>query len=343
MGHRVGILIALGIGITLLQTPAAAAVPFQFPTANHALLQPDGDAAFFVGTPGRTWTAGSYGCVRSSGFQFHEGADIRSVQRDKRNEPTDPVRATADGWIVYVSRKAGLSNYGRYAVVGHRVEGLEIYSLYAHLETILPQWEPGKWIAAGEQIGVMGRTSNTRQRISKDRAHLHFELTLLLNEGYPAYFRQLYPKGKNDHGMWNGLNLVGMDPAAILRAQTEQGAAFSLRDYLRERPALFRVRVKKTRFPWLNRYRPLILRGDISDPAQIAGYEIAFDYSGLPYQLQPLTQTALEAAPLMEPLGVDEALLSEHRCRKMIVKTGAKWRLTAKGRQHIELLTFAPR
>ena len=33
--------------------------------------------AFTVGTIGRPWTSGQFGCVRSEGFKFHEGLDIR--------------------------------------------------------------------------------------------------------------------------------------------------------------------------------------------------------------------------------------------------------------------------
>src|SRR5262249_38838885 len=109
------------------------AQPFQFPTANHALLEKGGEEKFFVGTTGKPWTTGTFGCVRTDGHQLHEGLDIRCLQRDKHGEPTDPVMATADGEVAYINRKAGLSNYGNYIVVRHQIGGIEIYSLYAHL------------------------------------------------------------------------------------------------------------------------------------------------------------------------------------------------------------------
>ncbi len=329
------------LAFSLLGAYAQAASVFQFPTANHTLLQENGDAHFFVGTPGRPWTAGSFGCVRSSGYQFHEGADIRSIARDKRNEPTDPVLCTADGWVVHTNRKAGLSNYGKYVVVGHKVEGLEIYSIYAHLSRVNDEWKPGKWIAKGAQIGIMGRTSNTRQRISKERAHLHFEITLLANHEFPDFFKKKYPKGRNDHGIWNGQNLIGIDPAEVFRAQAASPAGFKLRDYLREQAPLFKLRVHQTEFAWIKRYRPLILRSPELSHEQVDGYEIAFNYGGLPYQLKPI---AIENPPAGEPwelIHVDEAVYQKHPCRKLVIKTGAKWRLTAKGRQLIELLLFA--
>ncbi len=330
----------LGIALLTTQPALKSEVHFAFPTANHALTEEAGEEAFFVGTPGKPWQSGSFGCGRSSGYQFHEGADIRAVQRDKRNEPTDPVLSTADGWIVYTSHKSGLSNYGKYVVIGHKIEGLEVYSLYAHLSSILPEWKPGKWIRSGQQVGVMGRTSNTRQRISKERAHLHFELALVINEHYPSYFKKLYPKGINDHGIWNGQNLLGMDPAKIFKQQQAEPETFSLRTFLREKNAMFSVQVSQLDFPWSKRYLPLILKPTDFPPEQTNAYEISFDFSGLPFQLKPLS---LEAPPKHQswtPLRVNEQIQKDNPCRKLIVKTGAKWKFTAKGNQLLEALLF---
>ena len=94
---------------------------------------------FFAPTaPDKPWTSGSFGCVRNNGTRLHEGLDIRHLQTDQHGEPTDPVMATADGTVVYFSTKPSLSNYGRYIVIRHVVEGIEIYSLYAHLSASGP-------------------------------------------------------------------------------------------------------------------------------------------------------------------------------------------------------------
>ncbi len=109
----------LGLGASLL-----AQQPFQFPTANHALYDNGNELKFFAPTaPDKPWTTGSFGCVRTDGRQMHEGLDIRCLQRDRRGEPTDPVMATADGMVVYFSMKPALSNYGRYIVIRHVIEG----------------------------------------------------------------------------------------------------------------------------------------------------------------------------------------------------------------------------
>ena len=143
-------------------TGALAQQPFQFPTANHALFEPGNESNFFAPTaPDKPWMTGNFGCVRTDGRQMHEGIDIRCLQRDKRGEPTDPVMATADGTVVYFNTKPSLSNYGNYIVLRHVVEGVEIYSLYAHLREIRPGLKIGQPVKAGETIATMGRTSNT--------------------------------------------------------------------------------------------------------------------------------------------------------------------------------------
>jgi murein DD-endopeptidase MepM/ murein hydrolase activator NlpD len=205
---------------------------FQLPTANRALFDPDGGAErFFVGTTAKPWTSGQFGCVRSDGRQMHEGLDIKCLQRDKRGEPTDAVRATAAGTVVYVNTRANLSNYGHYVILRHNVEGIEIYSLYAHLSEALVH--QGAKVNAGDQIAIMGRTSNTHERISKERAHVHFELNVVLNDRFAAWYRRTEPNQRNDHGNWNGHNLLGLDPRLILLAQQKEGDRFSILNFIR--------------------------------------------------------------------------------------------------------------
>src|SRR5436190_6192545 len=152
--------------------------PFQLPTANRALFEKGGEERFFVGTVGKPWTSGCFGCVRSDGGQMHEGLDIRCLQRDKRGEPTDPVLASCDGTVAYINPRVSASNYGKYVVLRHLIENMEVFTLYGHLSEFAPGLQAGKAVKAGDAIAVMGRTSNTRERISQERAHVHFEINL---------------------------------------------------------------------------------------------------------------------------------------------------------------------
>ena len=269
--------LSLGLGASLF-----AQSPFQFPTANHALYEMGDELKFFAPTaPDKPWTTGSFGCVRTDGRQMHEGIDIRCLQRDRHGEPTDPVMATADGTVVYFSTRPALSNYGKYVVIRHIIEGIEIYSLYAHLSEIQPGLAVGKPVKAGEVIATMGRTSNTSETITKDRAHVHFELNVFVNEGFASWYKQTFPKQRNDHGIWNGQNLNGIDVREILLAEHNPAAKFSLLNFIRGQTELCRVLVRSTNFHYLKRYPMLVLPNPIAQKEGVAGYEIALNYNGV--------------------------------------------------------------
>ncbi|MBI4660459.1 MAG: M23 family metallopeptidase [Verrucomicrobia bacterium] len=313
---------------------------FSFPTANRALLESDGEEKFFVGTVGKSWASGIFGCVRTDGQQFHEGLDVRCLQRDRRGEPIDPVLAAADGTVVYVNHKPGLSNYGQYVIVRHLVEGLEIYSVYAHLSEVREGIASGREVRLGEHIAIMGRSTNTRQGISKDRAHVHFELNLLANERFPEWYRNNFPDQRNDHGRWNGQNLLGVDPRLVLLSQEREGGRFRFLEFLRNQTELCRVVVRTTSFPWLLRYTPLIRRNRIADQEGVAGYEIALNYTGLPFQLIPRSASEIAGRAQTQLLSVNEAEQAKHPCAHLVTKRGGRWELTRAGLRRLDLITY---
>jgi murein DD-endopeptidase MepM/ murein hydrolase activator NlpD len=317
----------------------ASAQSFQLPTANHALFETIGGESFFVGTVGKPWTTGMFGCVRSDGWQMHEGLDIKCLQRDRRGEPIDPVMASADGTVAYFNTKTALSTYGKYIVLRHRVDGIEVYTLYAHLGEVRGDLRPGQSVKAGESIATMGRTTNTREGISKERAHVHFEIDLFVNERFSDWLQQTFPGTRNDHGEWNGRNLLGLDPRLVLLAQHEQGPKFSLLHFIRNQAELCRVVIRDTNFPWLRRYTPLIKRNAVAEREGVAGYEIALNYNGVPYQLIPRAGSELTSQSRVHLLSVNEAEQQSHPCRKLVIKRGANWQLTSAGQHLIDLLT----
>lgn len=326
------------IGFAVLPCAAALAqTPFQFPTANHALYESGGETRFFAPTaPDKPWTSGGFGCVRNNGWRMHEGLDIHSLQHDRHGEPTDPVMATADGTVAYFSKKPGLSNYGNYVVLRHFVEGIEIYSLYGHLSEVRSDLRVGASVKAGEVIGTMGRTSSA-ELILKGRAHVHFELDVLINDNFAAWFRKNSTE-RNDHGEWNGQNLNALDAREILLA--ERGGKFSLLNYLRSQTEMFRVVVRATNFPYLRRYPALVLKNPVAEKEGIAGYEIALNYNGIPFALMPRAESELKSRSKVQLLSVNEPEYRAHPCRKLVVKRGSRWQLTDAGKRQIELLIY---
>ncbi len=271
---------------------------------------------------------------------MHEGLDIKCIQRDSVGEPTDPVLATADGTVVYFNTQPSLSNYGNYIVLRHHIDGLEVYSLYAHLKRIREELKIGRAVKSGDFIATMGRTTNTREGISRERAHVHFELDLLVNSGFPRWYKQAFPSQRNDHGEWNGQNLLGLDPRLVLLEQHRLGTNFSLVKWVRSQAELCRVLVRATDFPWLQHYPALIERNLMADKEGVAGYEISLNYNGVPYRLIPRAASEIKTKARFQLLSVNEEEYRKHPCRRLISKRGNHWVLARNGNNLLELLTY---
>lgn len=328
-------------------SPVAAAAntetslpPLLLPTPNTALLQPDPGENYFVGTAGKPWTHGGYGCTRTGGWQFHEGIDIRPVQRDGRGEAADAILATADGLVAYVNPHAGRSAFGIYIVIQHRISDIELYSVYAHLAEVQAGIAPGQRVRAGEVIAKMGRTANTRQQITKDRAHLHFELALIANPRYPEWLNTSVPGARNDHGLWNGQNLIGLDPQTLLLSSYRFPNTFDLVRYLRVQQELCRIAVRVRDFDFLRRYTPLVQRRTDIAPADIAGHEIHLDYAGIPIRIYPRTDAELPSQQRYHLLAVNEEEYAKNPCRRIVTRQGNQFSLGRNGIQFLDLLTF---
>ena len=313
---------------------------FQLPTANRYLFDRKHQERFFAPTPGRDWESGTFGCVRNNGWRMHEGIDIRCLQHDARGEPADVVRATAGGVVAYVNRQPHLSNYGNYIILQHQIDGLEIYSLYAHLSQIRSDLRQGAAVSAGQPIGIMGRTTNTREQIGRERAHLHFELNLLINDRFPQWFKINEPGERNDHGLWNGRNLLGLDPRIVFLQQEWLGRNFNLLQFVRNQTELCRVFVHKADFPWVRRYTALVRRNPLAEKEGVAGYEISLNFNGLPYQLIPRAPSEVRIASKFHLLYVNAAEAQKNPCRKLVQSKGGRWEFGPQGMSLLDLLVF---
>lgn len=333
--RRLGLAIVVGLGAM-----AARGQPFHLPTRNPALFEAGGAARYFAPTAVGDWTSGLYGCVRSSGAQFHEGIDILHEHTDRRGEPTDPIFATADGRVAYLNPKPSLSNYGVYIVVEHQVDGIEIHSVYAHLSALQPGLKPGSRVRTGQMLGTMGRTANTPGTISKERAHLHFELAIRLSDRFTAWQKDRYQGQRNDHGDFNGRNFLGLDPIAVFREQAARQSHFDLAALMRAQTELCRVVTRETDLAILRRLAPLVERNPKAERDGTAGYELALNYAGLPSRIIPRSPTEISGRKDGEVLSVNEAELRTRRCRNLVVRSGKGWRLGRSGEQLLDLLTY---
>lgn len=340
MAHPAKKILAPLLALAWLGSSATAAVSIVLPTANTNIFHPGAEEHYFVGTVGREWPSGTFGCVRSEGGQLHEGIDIKALERDRQGESTDPVLAIAEGVVLYVNPKAGLSNYGNYIVLGHRLDGVEVCTLYAHLREIAEGVRVGAAVRMGQRIGTLGRTANTRSGISKDRAHLHLEVALFLNKKFPQWHASRMPGARNDHDRFHGQNLAGFDPARLFQEHRRLGAQFNLVRFIQSQPELCRVQVRATNFEFLNRYQPLVAKRSEAAAGGVAGYELVFDYAGVPIQLIPLAAGELKSKARVHLLSVNEAVQQAHRCRKLVVKRAGRWELASGGERLVDLLLY---
>ncbi len=199
----------------------------------------------------------TFGMVREEGQRFHEGVDIRPGRRDAAGEPLDLVRAAMDGQVAYVNPHVN-GPYGRYVVLTHPGAELPVYSLYAHLASIDPAMKLGAFVRRGLTLGRMGRSSAGVTPITPDRAHLHFEVGLLLSTGFNAWYAAQPDnrKSPNQHGLFNGQNLIGMDPLPLLSQRSVDVLAL-----LRRQPTALTVVLRAAKTPdFVARY-PALARG----------------------------------------------------------------------------------
>jgi murein DD-endopeptidase MepM/ murein hydrolase activator NlpD len=198
----------------------------------------------------------------------------------------------------------------------------------------------GQAVRAGEVIATMGRTSNTSERIGKERAHVHFELNVLVNDHYAAWFKQNGAGERNDHGEWNGQNLDGLDPRDILLGEHSPVKKFSLLAFLQSQTELCRVVVRATNFPYLKRYAPLVLKNPKADKEGVAGYEIALNYNAVPFALLPRAASEITGKAKFQLLSVNAAEYQAHPCRRLVVQHGSRWVLTEKGLRELEMIIY---
>ncbi|MDR0393445.1 MAG: M23 family metallopeptidase [Puniceicoccales bacterium] len=251
-------------------------------------------------------TSGTFGCVRNHGTRFHEGIDIKSVHRNRRNRPVDLVRAILPGNVVYVNSIAGKSTYGRYVVLRHTLDSFSYYSLYAHLNEIYVQLN--QTVQQGTALGIMGNTSCSKIPLS--RAHLHFEIGLSLGskDTFHAWYSKQGFKEPNFHGEWNGMNLVGLDPLEFFKSGT------NFLTFVKNQPIAFTLQIATSTTPHFIQQNQTLLTTPLQAQKTLCGWEIAFNWLGCPLRWTPLYGLKLPAS-IVRVLHCNSIELSQHGCR----------------------------
>jgi murein DD-endopeptidase MepM/ murein hydrolase activator NlpD len=309
------------------------------PTENQGLLHNDPASFYqyvqrdFEGQVSQPWEGGQYGFVRNPArfgsaviyTRFHEGIDIRPLNRDAAGEPTDVVHAIAAGKVVYTNPVAGYSNYGRYVVVEHSFDNCPYYSLYAHLNVITAK--PGDQVAQNAPLAIMGHTG---EGIDRERAHVHLELNLMLNGHFSEWQGKYFPKDVDRHGIYNGMNLAGLDIGRFY-LELQKNPALTVAQFVQSGEPWYRIIVPRSpkmdlqeRYPWLIQGSPV---GQ--------SWELTFDRTGLPLRIRAV------ADPTTEPIlsWVHPSPYPQNLMTKGHVQSrGSTTVLTAEGRRFIDLI-----
>lgn len=321
--------------------PRAVDLTYRPPTDNDALFRGDYEGFFmycdrnFEGETSKPWQAGTYGFVRNPFrasnqevmfSRLHEGIDVKPLHRDAAGEPLDIVRPLAPGVVVHTSDVPGASNYGRYVVVAHRIPEGIIYSLYAHLASVTCQ--EGQHVGTGNELGKLGHTGRGLDRV---RSHVHVELCLLIN----SYYDQFAPSD-NKHGIYNGLNLIGMDVTPIL-LHCKDGETLSLKAYMSTLQEHYRIRVPAVGTMDLLHRHPFLYKGDWSK--RPAALDMAFTAEGVPIAVYP----ADEAVSAPKVISCKSMPTLQQNCTVNRLKNSSKdAALTVSGLNYIKQFLWLP-
>src|SRR5439155_10578295 len=135
---------------------------------------------------------------------------------------------------------------------------------------------PGQHVQQRDQLGVMGHTG---EGLNQARAHVHLELNLMLSRQFEAWHAASFKNEPNHHGLYNGLNLVGIDIARLYLALRKQ-PSLTVPEFLSEEETLYRVRFPDSRHFDLRRYYPWMLAQKNAERA--VSWEVSFNREGVP-------------------------------------------------------------
>lgn len=285
-----------------------------WPTPNSAFVEGKPLVHFVQPTESGKLSSALWGCVRNNGSRFHEGIDLKAIRKDRQGEPIDSVFAFDDGIVRYVNLEAGKSSYGRYLVIEHPQWSPGMVTLYAHLRAVPNSVKPGVQVKGGQPIATMGRSAS--YTIPRSRAHLHFEVGLWLGGEFQKWYDRQRFGDRNDHGDFNGMNIIGLDVWALLQA-LKRGVVSNVIEYVAAEPIAISVTLWDSQIPDLLQVNPDLMSNYVL-PDNHEGWRIGFSASGLPLRFEALASRP-ESSPKHTTMQVvNEGLARSQSCLSLI-------------------------
>ncbi len=234
-----------------------------------------------------------------------------------------------DGKVVHVNSVPGYSNYGKYIVIEHRWGGSNYYSLYGHLSSIAVQ--PGEAVKRSQRIAVMGYTGTG---LNRERAHLHLELNLMLSDQFEAWYNTFFRNDPNHNGIYNGMNLIGLDIARLYLA-LHKNPSLTIAEFLSREETFYKVTLPKSRHFELPKFYPWMRSTETRN--EKSSWEVSFAQSGVPLRIESNDKSATQPElSYVKKSSVDYS----HLTRDIISGHGPNAHLTDYGRQLMRLLIW---
>ena len=168
--------------------------------------------------------------------------------------------------------------------------------------------------------------------IDRTRAHVHLEMCLLMSDHYEGW-HHTYSGGTNFHGNFNGMNLAGMDVAALFLAH-QKNPELRLQDFVLATPAYFKVTIpREGTWDFAERHKWMV-KGEVSESTP--SWELSFSATGLIVGIAPSQRQVAE--PVVTAVR-NSRVSHRYLTRGLIEGSGDGAALTRSGKQLVALLT----
>ena len=212
-------------------------------------------------------------------------------------------------------------------MIEHDQENLAYHTLYAHLASVTETIVCGARVETGTVLGIMGRSAT--YTIPRSRSHVHFEIGFRLTDDFEKWYMDQKFETKNRHGIWNGMNLVSVDPLAFYQ-NIRSGQVSNLREHLRRLPVATRIRVFSNQVPDFIRNYPSLLTESFEGKTVVA-WDIAFTLYGVPKEWTPrFTGEKLKGqAGDVKIITYHPSLLESQSCHRVLNLSGSSPKITS--------------
>jgi hypothetical protein len=188
--------------------------------------------------------------------------------------------------------------------------------------------KPGQAVKKGEPIAVMGYTG---KGINRERAHVHLELNLLRSRSFESWHDTFFKNDPNHNGIYNGLNLVGLDIAGLYLA-LRKNPSLTIPQFLGSEEIFYKVLLPRSSHFELPKLYPWLVHARAG--ANMPSWEVSFARSGLPLKIQPSEKQANQPElTYVKEASADAAYFTQD----VIAGRGANTHLSENGRQLMRL------